>query len=184
MALPSATRYRSFPPVIDGDTRLLILGSLPGTASLAAGRYYAHPQNQFWRLVGGAIGRDIAGLDYEARLMALRAAGVGLWDMVAEAAREGSLDSAIRDHRANDLAGLVATLPALIALAFNGRTAAALALRHFPRAPARYEILALPSSSSAYTLALADKQRAWAAIGDHLVKADDPGRRSQAGEPR
>ena len=57
----AAARHRSFPPVVDADTRLLILGSLPGAASLAAGRYYAHPQNQFWRLVGGVIGRDLGG---------------------------------------------------------------------------------------------------------------------------
>jgi TDG/mug DNA glycosylase family protein len=169
MVAHSPARHRSFAPIVDNDTRVLILGSLPGAASLAAARYYAHPQNQFWRLTGGVIGRDLIALDYDARLATLRAAGIGLWDMVAEAARKGSLDSAIRDHRANDLSGLVANLPALRALAFNGKTAAALARRHFHSAAARYDTLALPSSSPAFTLALASKQSAWNAIGEHLA---------------
>lgn len=157
-------RHRSFAPVVDADTRLLILGSLPGVASLAAGRYYAHPQNQFWRLVGDAIGRDLAALEYDKRLAALRSAGIGLWDMVAEAARRGSLDSAIRDVAANDLAGLAARLPRLRALAFNGKTAAALALRHMPDATARYATVALPSSSPAFTLRYADKFAVWSGL--------------------
>ena len=66
------SRKASFPPVASPATRVLVLGSLPGEASLAAGRYYAHPLNQFWRLIGGAIGRDIAALDYDARLAARR----------------------------------------------------------------------------------------------------------------
>ncbi len=154
-------RHRSFPPVTDGRTRVLILGSLPGVASLAAGRYYAHPQNQFWRLTGEAIGRDLPALDYAGRLAALRDAGIGLWDMVAEAARRGSLDSAIRDIAPNDLAGLVARLPALRAIAFNGRTAAALALRQIPAMATRHATIMLPSSSPAYTLAFAAKAAEW-----------------------
>ena len=161
-------RHRSFAPVVDDRTRLLILGSLPGAASLSAGRYYAHPQNQFWRLVGGAIDRDLVPLDYGDRLAALRAAGIGLWDMVAEAGRQGSLDSAIRDVAANDLAGLARTLPALAALAFNGKTAASLAARHMPDASARYALLPLPSSSAAFTLPFADKLAIWRSLGAFL----------------
>ncbi len=74
------TRHSSFAPVADVGTRVLILGSLPGAASLAAARYYAHPQNQFWRLTGGAIGVDLAAMAYDDRLAALREAGIGLWD--------------------------------------------------------------------------------------------------------
>ncbi len=159
-----APRHRSFPPVANADTRLLLLGSLPGVASLAAARYYAHPQNQFWRLVGGVIGRDIAELDYPARLEALAAAGIGLWDMVAEAAREGSLDSAIRDTAANDLTALVARLPHLAALGFNGGTSAKLFHRHFAALADRYEVVPLPSSSPAYTLPFPEKQRRWMAL--------------------
>ena len=76
---------RSFPPVVDARTRLLICGSLPGDRSLAAQRYYAHPQNQFWRLLSPVVGHDLAALDYEDRLAALLDAHIGLWDVVATA---------------------------------------------------------------------------------------------------
>ncbi|TPE53576.1 DNA-deoxyinosine glycosylase [Amaricoccus solimangrovi] len=164
-------RARHFAPVADARTRVLILGSLPGVASLAAGQYYAHPRNGFWRLVGGVIGADLAALPYPARLDALRAAGIGLWDVVGSATRRGSLDQAIRDPEFADLAGLVATLPDLRAIAFNGATAA----RHgrarladlWPgeRAP---DLLALPSSSPAHTLPLAEKARRWDALREYL----------------
>jgi double-stranded uracil-DNA glycosylase len=100
--------HHCFPPVTRADTRLLVLGSLPGRASLAAGRYYANPRNLFWRLIGAAIGREIEPLAYDARLAALLDAKLGLWDTVASAERPGSLDADIRLHAASDLAALVA----------------------------------------------------------------------------
>jgi hypoxanthine-DNA glycosylase len=156
------TRHSSFAPVADARTRVLILGSLPGAASLAAARYYAHPQNQFWRLLGGAIGSDLAALAYVDRLAALREAGIGLWDVVATARRSGSLDAAIRDVAGNDLAALIATLPALRLVAFNGQKAAAIGT---PLLPPGTPHLTLPSSSPAHTLAFAAKAAAWAAVG-------------------
>jgi double-stranded uracil-DNA glycosylase len=92
-----------FPPVVRPDTRLLVLGSLPGAMSLAAGRYYANPRNQFWRLIGAVIERPLEYVDYEQRLALLLEAGVGLWDTVAAARRPGSLDADIRLHAASDL---------------------------------------------------------------------------------
>src|SRR3546814_7990995 len=89
-------------------TRALLRGSLPGAKSLSRGQYYAHPRNQFWRLIGAVIETDLVFLSYEARLETLLAARVGLWDVVASARRQGSLDAAIRDHGANALPDLVA----------------------------------------------------------------------------
>lgn len=125
----SADRARAFAPVAGPGTRVLILGSLPGVASLAAGQYYAHPRNAFWRLAGAVIGADLAGLAYDARLAALRGAGLGLWDVIASAERVGSLDAAIRNPERADVAALVATLPDLRAVAFNGAKAAAIGRR-------------------------------------------------------
>lgn len=156
------TRKRSFPPVADTATRLLILGSLPGERSLAAQRYYAHPQNQFWQLLGHALGRDLAALDYPDRLAALLAARVGLWDVVASARRAGSADAAIRDHAPNDLAALAETLPSLRAVAFNG--AAALAIGRPLLAGRDLALVALPSSSALHTIGRAAKQPAWDAL--------------------
>ncbi|UIJ44456.1 DNA-deoxyinosine glycosylase [Sphingomonas cannabina] len=156
------TLKRSFPPVVDPNTRLLVCGSLPGEASLRAGRYYGHPQNQFWRLMSPVIGRDLAPLDYDARLTALLAAGVGLWDVVASARRQGSSDAAIRDLESNDLAALVRNLPRLRAAAFNGGTAYRHGVELLAGIPV--ETVALPSSSPLHTIGLAAKQAAWSAL--------------------
>src|SRR4051812_50207692 len=77
------------PPIAARDVRLFVLGSLPGDASLAAQRYYAHPTNQFWRLLGAAIGEELAGLDYEQRLERLAGRRGGLWGVNASASRRG-----------------------------------------------------------------------------------------------
>jgi hypoxanthine-DNA glycosylase len=153
-------RKASFPPVVDRHTRLLLLGSLPGEASLRAVRYYAHPQNQFWRLIGAVIDTDLVSLAYEDRLEALRAAHVGLWDVVADAVRPGSLDTAIRDHRPNDLSALIATLPELRAIGFNGNTAARIGRKLLPPHACAIPI-DLPSSSPAFTIGFDKKMSAW-----------------------
>lgn len=157
-------RKHSFPPVVAPDARLLLLGSLPGERSLAAARYYAHPQNQFWQLLSPAAGRDLAALPYDARLDALRTARIGLWDVVASATRPGSTDAALRDIAPHDIAALAATLPDLRAIAFNGATAHRHGLRQLGPAAARYTIVALPSSSPLHTVGVAAKLPAWAAL--------------------
>src|SRR5438552_14166321 len=89
------------PPVARTDARLFVLGSLPGDASLAAKRYYAHPTNQFWRLLGSTIGAELQSLSYEERLERLAERRIGLWDVIASANRSGSLDQAIRQAEHN-----------------------------------------------------------------------------------
>jgi hypoxanthine-DNA glycosylase len=160
--------HHCFEPVIREDTRLLLLGSLPGAASLAAGRYYAHPRNLFWRLIGAAIGRDLEPLDYETRLAALLDAKVGLWDTVASAERPGSLDANIRLHEASDLATLIATLSALRAIGFNGATAARIGRNELGEARG-LTLIDLPSSSPAYaSLPYQKKRAAWAGLSAYL----------------
>ena len=157
-----------FDPVTRPDTRLLVLGSLPGAVSLAEGRYYAHPQNQFWRLIGAVIGRDLAPLAYEARLEGLLDAGVGLWDTVASATREGSLDADIRLHEASDLAALAATLPDLRAVAFNGGTSARIGRKQL-EGRSDLDLVDLPSSSPAYaSLPFERKRDAWLPLRAYL----------------
>jgi len=159
--------HHCFPPVTRADTRLLVLGSLPGAVSLAERRYYANPRNQFWRLIGAVIERDLAALDYEARLEALLDARVGLWDTVAAATREGSLDTAIRLHEASDLAAMAASLPDLGAMAFNGGKSARIGRRQLEPAP-DLSLVDLPSSSPAYTLAFEKKRDSWLALRAYL----------------
>lgn len=160
-------RKSSFPPVTSPTTRVLVLGSLPGERSLAEQRYYAHPRNRFWQLIGHAIGQELEPLTYDDRLAALLDAGIGLWDTVASATRPGSLDAAIRNAEHNPLAELIATLPALRAVAFNGAASAKIGMAQLAGSP--LALLALPSSSPANAaIPLAEKQRRWAAIADYL----------------
>ncbi|WBH15915.1 DNA-deoxyinosine glycosylase [Sphingomonas radiodurans] len=146
---------------------MLILGSLPGERSLAAQRYYAHPQNQFWHLLSPIIGVDLPALDYDARLAAVQRSGIALWDVVATARRTGSTDATIRDAAPNDLTTLIDRLPDLRAIAFNGGKAMAIGR---PLVAERdLAILALPSSSPLHTIGLAAKQPAWNAIAAYLA---------------
>lgn len=145
-----------------------MLGSLPGDASLAAAQYYAHPQNAFWRLIGGVIGRDLPPLPYDDRLISLRAAGIGLWDVIALAERAGSLDAAIRSPEFADLGGLVGSLPRLRAVAFNGGTAARIGRRRLGAVPG-LTLIDLPSSSPAFTRPLSEKAAAWSILRSHLL---------------
>ncbi|VVE14212.1 DNA-deoxyinosine glycosylase [Pandoraea commovens] len=173
MPTPSALQLkRNFPPVVDANTRVLILGSLPGEVSLAHQQYYAHPQNRFWHLVGEVLGESLPTLPYDARLDVLRAHGVGLWDVVAEARREGSLDSNIRLHAGSDLAGLIGTLPSLRAVAFNGGTAARIGQRALAQGNVPLPVVLLPSSSPAYTIPFATKRDAWLVLRDWLGTPD------------
>jgi TDG/mug DNA glycosylase family protein len=164
---------QGFAPVVDARTRLLILGSLPGDASLASGEYYGHPRNAFWRLAGAVVGRDLATLPYPDRLATLQSARVGLWDVIAQARRPGSLDAAIREAEASDLSGLVGRLPSLRAIAFNGATAARIGRRSLP-AVAGVELIDLPSSSPAHTLAFAKKLDAWRPLSRFVITDGSP----------
>ena len=162
-------RKRSFPAIADARTRLLVLGSLPGERSLAERRYYAHPQNQFWPLIGAVIDRDLVPLAYPDRLAALLEAQVGLWDVIATARRVGSGDAEIRDHDPNDLATLIADLPSLRALAFNGGKALAIGTRQLGDAAPTIARIALPSSSPLHTVGVQAKLPAWLALRDFLA---------------
>jgi hypoxanthine-DNA glycosylase len=159
---------RSFAPVVDAGARLLVLGSLPGEVSLARAEYYAHPQNQFWRLMEAVIDRPLAVLDYDERLATLRSAAVGLWDVVGSARRAGSLDGDLRDVQPNALAELVETLPQLRTVAFNGLTAARIGRRQLAALP-EVSMIDLPSSSPAYTVSLPAKRAAWLALRASLA---------------
>jgi hypoxanthine-DNA glycosylase len=145
--MPSTGRLRGLPPVIGRHTRLVVLGSFPGMASLAAGQYYAHPRNQFWPLLSALLAEDLGVLPYAQRVQRLRARGIGLWDVIAACEREGSLDSAIRNPVYNDLASLRRRAPGLQAVAHNGGASARLMPVTAALGLAVYQ---LPSSSPAH----------------------------------
>ncbi len=158
---------QAFDIVADAQCRLLVLGSLPGVRSLREQRYYAHPRNQFWQLMTPVAGCDLVALGYDDRLAALRARGIGLWDVVASARRVGSLDAALRDVTPRDLRAVSHRLPLLRAMAFNGAAAFRIGQRQIA-AETKIALIPLPSSSPAHTLPLADKRLAWADLSRWL----------------
>lgn len=113
-------RLQGLGPVAGPGTRLLLLGSFPGVASLRAQQYYGHPRNQFWPILSALWQQDLTALPYGQRLAVMQAHGLGLWDVYAACRRQGSLDSAIEAAEMNDLRGLVAGLPRLQAIAHHG----------------------------------------------------------------
>jgi hypoxanthine-DNA glycosylase len=155
------------PPIANASTRIFILGSLPGERSLRDGRYYAHPNNQFWKLVGAAIGQDLHHQPYDARLAALADHGIGLWDVVSTARREGSQDSAIRDARHNAIGGLRDPYPLVEAIAFNGGRAAKDG-RRLLAGVAGIALYDLVSSSGMARMPLPEKIVRWQVIARHL----------------
>lgn len=157
----------SFAPIANANARVLILGSMPGKASLAAGQYYAHPQNLFWRILGEVTGAGVA-LPYAARARALKSNGIALWDVLESCAREGSLDSAIDDASvgANDFASFFRAHPRIAHVYFNGAKAEACYRKHvlpaLGDAPAPPSYRRLPSTSPANaSMSRAHRQRVW-----------------------
>lgn len=157
-----------FPPSLRADCRILILGSMPGERSLAQGEYYAHPRNLFWPLMGElyGVGRDIA---YPERLQRLHEHRVGIWDVLAECNRPGSLDgSIVADSEVpNDIVGLLQNHPGIGVIALNGGKAQQSYRRHVePQLDAglraRLRVLAMPSTSPANAvIPLAIKRAQW-----------------------
>lgn len=156
-----------FPPVAAPDIEILILGSLPGEASLARAQYYGHPRNQFWRLIGEAVqDAELPLMEYHDRLDRLRHHKVGLWDVVASAVRPGSLDQHMRDIISNSLTDFVSAFHNLRVIGFNGTTASKIGQRQLPTHPMNasgqaIEVLMLPSSSPANTMGYPLKAQAW-----------------------
>lgn len=140
------TRLLGLAPVIARHARLVVLGSFPGAASLAAQQYYAHPRNHFWPILSALWDVDLVGLPYARRLAEVRRRGLGLWDVYAACRREGSLDSAIEAAEPNDLGRLLRLAPGLRAIAHNGgESARSMAITR----TLGVEVLRLPSTSPA-----------------------------------
>ena len=156
------------PPIAAKDARVFILGSLPGDASLSARQYYAHPTNQFWRLLGHAIGEQLHSLEYDDRLALLAERKVGLWDVIASARRPGSLDQAIRLAEHNRIAHLLDDFADLRAIAFNGTTASKAGRRLIGDSSEGITLLDLPSSSAANTRPFDEKAAAWSRLAEFL----------------
>lgn len=162
MPAPAPSSLTCLPPVTDRHTQILILGSFPGEASLAAQQYYGHPRNQFWPLLSAVLDDNLVELDYPQRLRRLLAHRIGLWDVIASCERSGSLDSAIRNPLHNDFSALKRRCPQLARVCFNGKTSGKFEARFMQ---AGFQTLVLPSSSPANAqLNFAQKLQVWRGI--------------------
>jgi TDG/mug DNA glycosylase family protein len=158
-------RVRSFAPISARNAKILILGSMPGRASLAAGQYYAHRQNAFWNIVCRLLGIEPSA-SYRTRVRALRASRIAVWDVLHSCVRDGSLDSRIEQEVANDFATFFRRHPRVTHVFFNGAKAEASYRRHvlpMTKHPLRYA--RLPSTSPANaSISRARKLNAWRAV--------------------
>ncbi|MDD3244079.1 MAG: DNA-deoxyinosine glycosylase [Eubacteriales bacterium] len=162
MLEPAQTiEIRSFSYAINEQCRVLVLGTMPGIASLRKQEYYGHPRNAFWPILA-SWGGFLADSPYEERLRRLNASGVALWDVAQTCVRKGSLDADIRRERPNDIAGLLAAHPAVQAVIFNGKGAQKLFEKHIgTKSLPGITFFCAPSTSPAYTLGYAEKKTAW-----------------------
>ena len=159
--MTAGERLQGLPPVIARHSRLVILGSFPGLASLQAQQYYGHPRNHFWPLLGALWAVDLVAMPYAQRLTQIRRRGLGLWDVYAGCRRQGSLDTAIEDPEFNDLPSLHRRAPGLRLVAHNGAESAR-AMRQVQALGLL--VLKLPSSSPANaSWSFARKLAAWRA---------------------
>jgi len=144
--LDSEPLEHPFDPIVFSDTNILILGSFPSIKSFENNFYYAHPRNQFWKILSMMTGYPANTRDQ--RIWLLKQARFGLWDMVRSCSRENSLDSSLENEEVNDIPGLLERYPSITKLAFTGRKAQALFEMHFDYL--EIERVYLPSPSSAY----------------------------------
>lgn len=153
---------RSFAPVAAPDARILILGSMPGVASLEAGEYYAHPRNAFWPIMGALFGAG-PDLPYTERVARLVACGVAVWDVLQACEREGSLDANIRSEVPNDFDSFFAAHPAIRCIGLNGGKAAASFRKYAASGRVTgVQVHVLPSTSPAHAArGFEEKCRVW-----------------------
>ena len=167
------SQVQSFAPIEQADARILILGSMPGEASIKAGQYYAHPQNKFWHIMGELLGTDLRPPDnYARRVQALKSARIALWDVLHSCRRKGSLDSSIKNESlvANDFAALFLSHPHITHVFFNGTKADACYHRHVQPVikVGAVEYLRLPSTSPANASSPYERKlEAWRAVAMH-----------------
>lgn len=143
-------KCKSFKPLIDNNSKILILGSMPGVKSLEEQQYYAHPQNRFWKVMGSICNEPkLSELDYEIKLKILLNNNIALWDTIKSCKREGSLDSDIQNEKPNDIRKLLKKYPNIQTICLNGNKSYTAFKKYFPDLLEKYNCLKMPSTSPA-----------------------------------
>lgn len=151
----------SFAPLADSQSKVLILGTIPGKESLRLNAYYAHPQNAFWRIIFNLHDLPFS-TDVQVRREVLLQKGIALWDVLRSCERQSSLDTDIRLEQPNDLRALLSSHPGISQIFFNGKVAARFFRKYFPDISLLNHVL--PSSSPAHALKWEQKLEAWQVI--------------------
>ena len=161
------SKVESFSPSIDKDSRILILGSMPGVQSIKAQQYYANPRYQFWRMIYTIFSMPLD-QDYNHRILFTRQKGIALWDVISSCNRVGSLDANIENETVHDVKGLLENYPNLRLVAFNGTKAFEVYKKQVGFDDEGVDYRVFPSTSPANTMAFEDKLEAWRTIIDYL----------------
>lgn len=161
-------KISSFPPIINKDSKILILGSIPGVKSLEMKQYYAHPQNKFWKIIFDIFNEELT-LDYTKRIKILEKNNIALWDVIDTCERKGSLDSEIRNEEANKIGELLQNFPSIKVIFCNGQKSYKNLQKILPK-DFHLPIIALPSTSPAHaSLKYEEKLLSWQGIQNHLL---------------
>ena len=160
-------KISSFPPIIKKDSKILILGSIPGVKSLEMQQYYAHPQNKFWKIICEIFNEEFT-TNYQQRIEILEKHHIALWDVIDTCERKGSLDSEIRNEEANKIEELLQNFPNIKAIFCNGQKSYK-NLQKILGKKFRMPIIVLPSTSPAYAgLKYEEKLLSWQEIQNHI----------------
>ncbi|MCT3959156.1 DNA-deoxyinosine glycosylase [Elizabethkingia anophelis] len=160
-------RINSFPPFIDKDSKILILGSVPGVKSLEMQQYYVHPQNHFWKIMFHLLAEPVTS-DYEEKLAMLQRSGIAVWDTIESCVRKGSKDTDIKNEEANDIAKLLKEFPNIKAVFCNGQKASKNLSKQLKNKEVGINFYGLPSTSPLHTVGLEKKLTEWKQILHYL----------------
>ena len=160
-------RCFGLPPIINDESRVLVLGSMPGRESLERRQYYANPRNQFWAIVSEVIGEKIP-LEYDGKIAFLLRHHIALWDVLSSCERTGSSDNSIRNAVANDFSKIFKANKSLRLVVFNGSRAESLWKKHVRLNPPPLGFIRLPSTSTALARPFEEKLSAWLVIREYL----------------
>jgi len=159
-------RINSFPPIVDEHSQILILGSVPGVKSLEMQQYYAHPQNQFWKLMFHLFDEAFS-LDYQERINLLKEKKIALWDVIESCERKGSLDTEIKNEIDNNIPQLIKNHPNIKIIFCNGQKSYKNLIKILGK-NFKIPIMVLPSTSPLHTVKFEEKLDSWKVIKDYL----------------
>lgn len=157
----------SFPPFVNKETKILILGTMPGIASLEKQQYYAHPRNHFWKILFALFDKKAVSEIYEERIQLLIANKIGIWDVLENCERKGSLDIHIKNQQPNDFEKLLKLHPAIKTIVFNGKESHRYFCKSFGQIKG-ITYYVMPSTSPANTISFENKLKSWSAVFNNL----------------